>query len=62
MTQEQNYLVTSDNLEQTINRLMDVISPDEHVLTSELDSETWTFVLDDDSEVEKEVAIWTSAT
>ena len=28
----------------------------------DIPTETWTFVLDDDSEVEKEVAAWTSDT
>ena len=30
--------------------------------TAQIPTETWTFVLEDDTEVTKEVAVWTSGT
>ena len=50
MAQESNHLVTLNDLKQTINKLIEEISSDEKVSRSELSSETWTFILEDDTD------------
>ena len=49
-----NHKATLGQLKAAMLRVQSVIA--------NIPTETWTFVLDDDTEVDKEVAVWTSDT